>query len=320
MVWGLDINEAWVVGREEVWDAAPAGGDNGEAAGHGFDDDEAETFAVVEGGETKDVSFGEELGFVFGVGETGVADGGRVAEALEGLAEEVFGFGIGKWAGNGECEFEREMIGAAEAVGLADAFNGVEHAFFAGTKAEEEDVGLDAAGFFNGAGSLHGDGAGVEAFAPEAQDLGKIWAGIGNAVWDDDGAAGFENGGVGLVEASEGDREMGAIESEVRDSLHEFRLFFDPFTKASGVPVENYAAEKRAEEKEDDAIAIERGADGRRGDVVEVGGVVAEAEPEGFGAVGEEAKDFAEAEFSDVVAGFGELRVDVKDLDGVLLR
>jgi hypothetical protein len=84
--------------------------------------------------------------------------------------------------------------------------------------------------------------------------------------------------------------------------------------------MENGASKKWAEEKEDDHIAIERGADGRGGNVVEVGRVVADSEPEGFGAVGEEAKDFADAEFSDVVAGFGELGVDVKDLNAVIVR
>ena len=110
LVGGLDVDQAWVVGGEEVWDGTPAGGDDRDAVGHGFDDDEAEAFAVIKSWEAENVGFAEELALCFGVGKSDVANGGRVAEAFEGLMEEVVSFGVGKGAGDGEGEFEGEMV------------------------------------------------------------------------------------------------------------------------------------------------------------------------------------------------------------------
>ena len=113
---------------------------------------------------------------------------------------------------------------------------------------------------------------------------------------------------------------MDATEGEAGERLHPLRLFFDPLAHAGGVPMEDRAPKEGTENGEDDPVAIQRGADGRGGNVVKVARAVAKAEPDRFGAVAEELKHFPGTKFADVVAGSGELRVDVKDLDAVILR
>ena len=139
----LNVDEAWIFFRKEVRHRTPVCGEDGHAKGHRFDDDEAEAFAVIECGKAEDVAFGEEFGFVGGRGEADMANCVGVAEACECLAEESFSFGVGKGASDGQRKFERQAVVAAEAIGLAEAFDGVEDTFFARAETDEKGADLD---------------------------------------------------------------------------------------------------------------------------------------------------------------------------------
>ncbi len=90
------VGEPRVVGREGFRDAAPAGGEDGETEGEGFEDGEGEPFVFVACGEDEEVGGGEERFFFVGAGEAGEVDG---EERLE-----IGGEG-GAGGGDGVMEF-----------------------------------------------------------------------------------------------------------------------------------------------------------------------------------------------------------------------
>ena len=156
------------------------------------------------------------------------------------------------------------------------------------------------------------------ACAAGGENGSKVWAGIGNAIGDDDCFFGFEALDFGLIEGGEGDGKFGVAEGAAGEVLNPAGLGFQPIREACGVPVQNCVGEKWAAKDEDDPIADD-GVFERRGRyVVEVASAVAKAMPEGMRAIFENEGDFCGAKFADVLNVGGELGVDVKDLHAEL--
>lgn len=121
--------------RKHRRDGAPAGGDDGEVVGEGFDEGERLGFVGVGGGVAEDVGGGEERVFFGVVGEADVAD--DVGAEGDDLGEKSVLVGDGgEAAGDGEAK----GVGLAT-VGDGDRGEEMEEAFSGRAEAEIEEVG-----------------------------------------------------------------------------------------------------------------------------------------------------------------------------------
>ena len=149
------------------------------------------------------------------------------------------------------------------------------------------------------------------------EDGREVGAGIGDPVWDDGDAGGFEDGDVGGGAVGETETER-VVEEEPVETAGPWvvGVFGEESAEADGVPVEDEPGREGTEDGEEENVADDGTAFTGSGDVVDFAGSFEETGGEGFERAGGECEEFGGPHGADVLFVAGEEEIDVDDLVG----